>query len=313
MILICPVVMCGRAITSNREENEEACCLHTCSAVFQKLKKNLMGQYSKIEWTHHTANLWHGCTKVHEGCNNCYAELIAKNMGSDIWGIDKPRKAIKSVWPELDKMQIIAKNAGEIHRVFVGSMMDIFERTVPVVDAKGEKIYYPNRELATTGHLRNVLFQRISNNRYPNMMFLLLTKRPSNIKKYIPESWKTNPPENVMFGTSPVNQETADKLISQLLEVKGKRFLSVEPQLDRINIQDVLLSGGVDWVIQGGESGPNRRPFNLDWAYDLKQQCEVSNTPYFFKQIDKLQKIPDDLLIREFPVEKGVITAKEEV
>lgn len=264
-----------------------------------------MGQNSKIEWTHHTANLWLGCTKVHTGCNNCYAERIVKNNGNDVWGIDKPRKAVKSVWPELDKMQIIAKNAGESHRVFVGSLMDIFEKAVPVVDWKNEKIYYPNGELTTTGRLRNVLFQRISKNRYPNLMFLLLTKRPSNINKFIPESWKVNPPENVMFGTSPVDQETADKLISQLLEVKGKRFLSVEPQLDRIDIQDVLLSGSIDWVIQGGESGPNRRPFKLDWAYDLKEQCEVSNTPYFFKQIDKVQKIPEDLRIREFPVEDG--------
>lgn len=264
-----------------------------------------MGKYSKIEWTHHTANLWHGCTKVHTGCNNCYAELIAQNMGNDVWGIDKPRKAVKSIGEQLDEMQIRAKKVGEMHRVFVGSMMDIFEKPVPVVDAKGEFIYMSNGEKKTTGYLRSVLFQRISNNRYPNLMFLLLTKRPSNINKYIPESWKVNPPENVMFGTSPVDQETADKLISQLLEVKGKRFLSVEPQLDRIDIQDVLLSGGIDWVIQGGESGPNRRPFNLDWAYSLKQQCEVSNTPYFFKQIDKIKEIPEDLRIREFPVEDG--------
>lgn len=262
-----------------------------------------MGQYSKIEWTHHTANLWHGCTKVHEGCNNCYAEVIAKSMGNDVWGIDKPRKAVKLIGEKLDEMQMIAKNAEEIHHVFVGSMMDIFEKPMPVISTNEEFIYLPSGEKKTTGYLRSVLFQRISNGRYPNLMFLLLTKRPSNINKYIPESWKVNPPENVMFGTSPVDQETADRLIPQLLEVKGKRFLSVEPQLESIDIQNVLLSGGIDWVIQGGESGPNRRPFDLDWAYSLKQQCEVSNTPYFFKQIDKVQKIPDDLLVREFPEE----------
>lgn len=264
-----------------------------------------MGQYTKIEWAHHTANLWHGCTKVHEGCNNCYAELIANKNGNDVWGIDKPRLAVKSVWGKLDEMQMEAKKAGEMHRVFVGSMMDIFEKPFPVVDRNGQEIYYLSGVLATTGHLRNALFRRISNGLYPNLMFLLLTKRPSNINKYIPESWKENPPENVMFGTSAVNQETADKLISQLLEVNGKRFLSVEPQLDSINIQDILFTGGIDWVIQGGESGPNKRPFDLEWGYSLKQQCKVSNTPYFFKQIDKVKVIPNDLLIREFPVEHG--------
>jgi protein gp37 len=254
-----------------------------------------MGQNSKIEWTHHTANLWHGCTKVHEGCDNCYAETLSKRWGNDIWGNDKPRKEIKNFFNDLDKYQKLAKEANEIHRVFVGSMMDIFEKPMPLVNSKGEEVSY------TTGDIRNTFFMRILGDCYPNLMFLLLTKRPSNINKYIPESWKETPPSNVMFGTSPVNQETANKLILQLLEVKGKRFLSVEPQLDSINIQGFLFHGGIDWVIQGGESGHHKRPFDLQWAYYLKQQCEAHNVPYFFKQIDKVKEIPTDLQVRMFP------------
>lgn len=257
-----------------------------------------MAQNSKIEWTHHTANLWHGCTKVHEGCDNCYAETLAKRWGNDIWGNDKSRKIINSVFNELDKFQKLAFEAKETQRVFVGSMMDIFEKPMPLVDSKGIEIVNMN-----TGEIRDTFLKRISENRYPNLMFLLLTKRPSNINKYIPESWKQTPPENVMFGTSPVNQQTSEKLITQLLEVKGKRFLSVEPQLDSINIQGFLFNGGIDWVIQGGESGHHKRPFNLDWAYYLKQQCEATNTPYFFKQIDKIKEIPTDLQVRMFPQE----------
>ena len=257
-----------------------------------------MAQNSKIEWTHHTANLWHGCTKVHEGCDNCYAETLSKRWGNDVWGNDKPRKIINSVFNELDKFQRIAKEANEMQRVFVGSMMDIFEKPMPLIDSKGIEITNLN-----TGEIRDTFFFFFSENRYPNLMFLLLTKRPSNINKYTPESWKQTPPENVMFGTSPVNQQTSEKLITQLLEVKGKRFLSVEPQLDSINIQGFLFNGGIDWVIQGGESGHHKRPFNLDWAYYLKQQCEATNTPYFFKQIDKIQEIPTDLQVRMFPTE----------
>lgn len=252
-----------------------------------------MGQDSKIEWTHHTANLWWGCTKVHEGCDNCYAEALARRWDSDVWGNDKPRKEIKGVWNNLLKMQREAEKVGEVHRVFVGSMMDIFEKPMPIIGA--------NIPEYTTGTLRNRLFDQIQNGWYPNLMFLLLTKRPSNINKYIPESWLTNPPENVMFGTSPVNQETANKLVLQLAEVNGKKFLSVEPQLDSVNIQGFLSAGLIDWVIQGGESGPKKRPFNLDWAYYLKNQCEATNTPYFFKQIDKIQPIPSDLMIRQLP------------
>lgn len=268
-----------------------------------------MGQQTKIEWCDHTVNLWWGCVAVHEGCDNCYAETLAKRWGNDIWGNEKPRKEIKSAWIELLKMQKRAKEEGKKRRVFVGSMMDIFEKPMPLIGAAIPEY--------TTGVLRARLFQQIDENCYPDLIFLFLTKRPSNINKYIPEKWLDEAPENVMFGTSPVNETTATKLVYQLLQVKGKRFLSVEPQLAEIDWYKVSgnwendghpwrnapILTGIDWVIQGGESGHHKRPFNLDWAYKMKEQCEGSETPYFFKQINKIQEIPADLMARQFPLE----------
>lgn len=150
----------------------------------------------------------------------------------------------------------------------------------------------------TTENLRQIFFHDVVPNS-PNLLFLLLTKRPSNINKYIPERWKENPPKNVMFGTSPVNQSTSYTLINQLIKVNGNRFLSVEPQLESISLLHWLPK--IDWVIQGGESGHRKREFNIEWAYDIQQQCKSENIPYFFKQIDKVKPIPDDLMIRQFP------------
>lgn len=254
-----------------------------------------MAQNSTIEWTTHTANLWWGCTKVHDGCDNCYAEGIAKRWGSDIWGVDKPRRQIKSFWADLKKYQNTAQKAKTIHKVFVGSMMDIFEKPMHTVDKEG------NLMAQTTGELRAQFFENIDNGMYPNLMFLLLTKRPSNINKYIPAAWKASPPKNVMFGTSPSNQLTAMTLIEQLLKVNGSKFLSVEPQLDEISLLPWLQTKEIDWVIQGGESGPGKRPFDLAWARKLKAECEATGTPSFFKQIDKVKQIPEDLMIRDFP------------
>ncbi len=253
-----------------------------------------MARNSGIEWTRNTANLWQGCTKVHEGCDNCYAATLAKRWGNDIWGNDKPRKQTKSVWTELLKFQKEAYTADEMHRIFVGSMMDIFEKPMPLIDHNGNELDH------TTDYLRQRFFDNISNGLYPNLMFLLLTKRPSNINKYIPEAWKKNPPANVMFGTSPANQSTANNLIAHLMEVNGKKFLSVEPQLDEITLLPWLQNNSLDWVIQGGESGHHRRPFDTDWARKLKEECYATNTPYFFKQIDKIKEIPADLMVREF-------------
>ena len=251
-----------------------------------------MSLNSKIEWTHHTGNLWWGCTEVHEGCDHCYARTLAHRYGTE-WGNQTPRKKLKKALSQFLGMQATAQAAGEMHRVFVGSMMDIFEKPQPMVDHEG------NRLEGTTGDLREMFFNETVP-ACPNLLFLLLTKRPGNINKYIPEAWKVNPPKNVMFGTSPVTQKTAVEMIGKLKKVNGFRFLSIEPQLEYIELSGQLLVG-IDWVIQGGESGPGKRPFNTDWAYDMRYVCELTRTPYFFKQIDKVQPVPADLLTRQFP------------
>ena len=265
-----------------------------------------MAENSKIEWTHHTANLWWGCTKVHEGCDNCYALTFAKRVGNDIWGNDKPRRMIKNVWAEFERFQKEAQKKNEVHRVFVGSMMDIFEKPMPLVDHKGNAYNTEESEFWNTGQLRDKFFNEVVPNS-PNLRFLLLTKRPSNINKYIPESWKQNPPENVMFGTSPVSQKTANDLIFQLSKVNGYKFLSIEPQLEKIDLMvkvkdsDMVLLDIVDWIINGGESGHTKRPFEADWGRLLRDVCKVKGVPFFFKQIDKIKEIPEDLLVRQLP------------
>ncbi|MDB5240100.1 MAG: hypothetical protein JWP57_725 [Spirosoma sp.] len=266
-----------------------------------------MAQDSKIEWTHHTQNLWHGCTHVHEGCDNCYAEALSHRWGNDIWGNDKPRKFIQSASDDLYRYQARAQKAGEVHRVFVGSMMDIFEKPMPMIDSKGVPM------AIDTDYTRQIFFDNISDGLYPNILFLLLTKRPSNINKYIPEHWKQHPPDNVMFGTSPVNQATFNTLTQQLKQVNGRRFLSIEPQLGLISDPDL---SGIDWVIQGGESGPRSRPFEPDWAHVMAEQCDTQGVPFFFKQTgtwlakdwdlknakgSDLTELIDFMRIRQFP------------
>lgn len=276
-----------------------------------------MAKDSKIEWCRHTANIWWGCVRVHSGCDNCYAETLSNRWGRDVWGNDKPRMEIKSVWHDLKKFQKEAAAADEVHRVFVGSMMDIFEKPMPLVGGDGNK-----KQGTDTGFLRSLLFQQITAGLYDNLLFLFLTKRPSNINKYIPESWKTDPPENVMFGTSPCDQKTADTLIPQLLQVNGRRFLSIEPLLGSVDLSEFMgltdnnhahtdeaekrgwgynsYSGGfdgpgthdalydprsgIDWVIVGGESGHGARPMHPDWVRSLRDQCKDAEVPFFFKQ-----------------------------
>lgn len=247
---------------------------------------------SKIEWCDHTGNIWNGCTHVHSGCDHCYAETLAHRWKKDVWGNDKPRMVVKSFFSDIAKYKKKAADSGETHSVFVGSMMDVAEKSMPLIDSKGNLLSYE------TDILRGKFFNEIVP-ASPNLIFLLLSKRPGNYNKQIPRSWLENPPANVMFGTSISDQASADLLIPHLLQVKGQRFLSIEPMLERICFDPEELNG-IHWIIVGGESGHKKRPFNPDWARLVRDQVK-DRIPFFMKQIDKIQSIPEDLMIREFP------------
>lgn len=288
-----------------------------------------MGTETKIGWCDHTANLWWGCQEVHAGCDHCYARTWDKRMGGAHWGAHAPRRAIKSVWSDLEKWQAAAKAEGVQRRVFCGSMMDIFEVSKPLVDHKGKEIE------GRTMDLRGQLFRVVRSS--PNLLFLFLTKRPQNILRMIPPSWLSNPPANVMYGYSAVNQETAGQGIPHLLKVPGRHFLSCEPLIGAIDLEpfyqvnqvvgpevewrrgtigvkDLPLrraarfEPNIDWVICGGESGHGARPMAIEWASKLRYQCDANNIPFFMKQLgghpdkrESLEDIPVGLRVREFP------------
>lgn len=262
-----------------------------------------MAENTKIEWCNHTVNLWWGCSKVHTGCKNCYAESLAKRYGDSVWGVDRNRKLIKSSFPTLDKIQKRAKNKGIKETVFIGSMMDIFELNFHLQNPDIPKY-------TETIELRNRLFRKIQNKEYENIVFLLLTKRPENIEYSIYPHWKINPPHNVWIGTSISDNQTKSYARELTKQWKGKKFLSIEPQIDMIHTLTSKEHSSFDWVIQGCESGRFRRPFKIEWAYQMKKECKRLGIPYFLKQIQDekgnvikdISKFPKELQLREFPV-----------
>lgn len=256
-----------------------------------------MAKNSKIEWTNHTVNLWWGCSKVHEGCKRCYAETISNRFGDDIWGENKKRKRIKSAFTDLLKYNNQAKLEGKKYRIFCGSMMDIFENSKPLSNPYYH--YGEKKQVSTTGMLREILLKEIELGYYDNLIFLFLTKRPENIDQYCPMSILTK--DNCWFGTSISSPKTvhyAYKLAR--INPNLKTFVSVEPQIEMIKAED-WDTEGIDWIIQGGESGAKRRPFDITWADEMRDFCKQRGVPYFFKQIDKKTAIPSKNLIRQFP------------
>jgi protein gp37 len=229
-----------------------------------------MAENSGIEWTDHTFNPWWGCTKISPACDNCYAEALDKRTGGEHWGPKaERRRTSKSNWAQPLKWNKQAQEQGVRVRVFCASMADVFDNQVP-------------------DEWRDDLWELIF--ACKNIDWLLLTKRPQNIEKMLPNYWGDLGAPNVWLGTTVEDQKAAAQNIPHLLDVPARvHFLSCEPLLGPIEIPNYLnrLKDGytsLDWVICGGESGPNARPMHPDWARDLRDQCQSAGVPFFFKQ-----------------------------
>jgi len=201
-----------------------------------------MGDTTAISWCDATFNGWEGCTKVSAGCANCYAETRNKRFDGGNWGKGAPRRrTVASNWRKPLSWDRKAKLAGTRPRVFCSSLSDVFDEEVSDV-------------------WRLELFHLIRST--PNLDWLLLTKRPQNIKRHLSaaidafvrtpdvpmetvdwlQAWVDGtPPPNVWLGTTVENQEAADVRIPLLLSVPAAvRFLSCEPLLGPLDLSKWL-------------------------------------------------------------------------
>ncbi len=228
-----------------------------------------MGENSSISWTDHTFNAWHGCTKIAHpdgsGCDHCYADTLSVRFGrKNLWGKDSDRLAMSDAqWRKPLAWNRDAETAAEPAFVFCASMGDVFE---------------PRDDLIET---RNRLFDLIGET--PWLVWLLLTKRPEQMRRLAPESWDDGWPSNVWAGTSVEHQAAAELRIPRLLSVPAsRRFLSCEPLLGPIDLSG--LRAGLDWVIVGGESGAGHRALDLAALGTLVAQCDAAGLPVWVKQ-----------------------------
>lgn len=234
-----------------------------------------MAGNTNIEWTEATWNPITGCSKVSQGCKNCYAERMAKRlyaMKNDRYLngfkvtlhhdlVDKPRQWVKP------------------RKIFVNSMSDLFHEEVPL------------------DFIRKV-FKTM--NETPQHTYQVLTKRSKRLKEIASKLEWT---DNIWIGTS-VENELVTFRIDELRNVPAAvRFLSCEPLLGPLS--NINLDG-IHWVIVGGESGPKARPMEEAWALDIRDQCKDKNIAFFFKQWGGVQKhrhgrILDGELYDEYP------------
>ncbi len=238
---------------------------------------------TKIEWTDRRWNPITGCTKISQGCKNCYAETMAKRF----WGKRKFTD-IKTHPERLHEPMRVMKPS----MFFVNSMSDLFHPDIPF-------------------HFIDIIFAQMAVARWHT--YQILTKRPERALEYFawkdkawvapgmqgderirfqcyhyfaididPKEWHW-PLKNVWIGVSVEDETTARERIPILQKIPAAvKFLSIEPLIDRINIKPLLK--GIDWVIVGGESGRGARPMHPDWVRTIRDECCEMKIPFFFKQ-----------------------------
>lgn len=208
---------------------------------------------TNIAWTDETWNPTHGCSKVSTGCDNCYAERISNrfNITEKEW---KPENASDNVMEKPHKLEEPYK-LSEPKRIFVNSMSDLFHTNI------------------SDDYIRDV-FAVMRN--CPEHIFQILTKRPGRAS-HLDIQW----PDNVWMGTSVENEQVVERL-ELLRECDAQTlFISFEPLIGPITDPDLR---GYDWVIVGGESGPNYREMPHEWVWPIKDACRDQDVAFFFKQ-----------------------------
>ena len=208
---------------------------------------------TKIEWTDKTWNPITGCTKFSAGCQNCYAEVMARRLQA--MGQEKYKKGFTLTLHE-DSLQepMLWKKP---HTIFVCSMSDLFHKDI---------------SFDFIDKVMNIIKQT------PHHRYQILTKRAERMKEYF--SNRENP-KNVWLGVT-VENKVSKSRIDVLRTLNAPiRFLSCEPLLEDLGVIDL---GNIDWVIVGGESGRCARPMLEEWVLSIKKQCEKQETAFFFKQ-----------------------------
>ena len=203
---------------------------------------------SKIEWLARPGTLpesWNpvtGCTKVSEGCANCYAERMSKRLAGRFGYPEAPHQFDVTLHP--DKLDLPMKWR-KPRTVFVVSMGDLFHEDVLT------------QTIALTWRTMH---------HAPDHTFLVLTKRPSRMLRFL-KTYDIKPLPNVWLGSTVENDKHYDRIHDLLQCPAAVRFVSIEPMLGPVDLSywlDYDVSIGerpaLDWIIVGGETGPGARP-----------------------------------------------------
>jgi protein gp37 len=248
-----------------------------------------MGDTAKISWVGPNGHTWNphvGCEAISPGCGlgegngKCYAEAWAKRMGRDFSKVTRTK-----TWEDPLRWQKAAEAAGRKEIVFTCSLSDFF---LPEADAWRPEAW-------------DII------KRSPNMIWMILTKRPGLIAKRLPADWGEGY-LNCWLGVS-VESKAYLWRMSTLRKIPAAvRFVSAEPLFENLMPEFEDHLDGFSQTIIGGQSGNgsrNFRPMDHQWAREMFAACKRHDVARYFKQSSAIRPETgtelDGELVREYP------------
>lgn len=216
-----------------------------------------------LQLMHDIWNPWHGCTKISEGCSNCYMFSADKARGLDGSVIRRNKTAFD--YPlQRTRAGSFKVRSGELIRVCMNS--DFF---IEEADPWREEVW-------------SIIHAR------PDVKFFILTKRPERMAKCLPADWGEGW-ENVMLNVSCENQRRADERIPILLATPAAhRGIMCAPLIGPVSVRRYLKGSGeahgatLEQVICGGENYDNPRLCDFSWVQSLAGECREHNVTFSF-------------------------------
>jgi protein gp37 len=225
-----------------------------------------------IEWTHvpgykgATWNPVRGCTKISPGCKHCYAETFAERWRGIPGHAYEHGFDLRLVPEKLDEPLRTSKPRA----YFVNSMSDLHQ--------DGITLDFLQQAYDIMGKCERHLFM-ILTKRAGNMHDAILKMQDASYDNCF--TWNPRP-SHIWFGVSVEDRKFGVPRIDTLRSMDvAVRFLSIEPLLEDLGDLDLH---GIDWVIVGGESGNKARPFAVEWAKRIVDQCREQSVSVFVKQ-----------------------------
>lgn len=248
-----------------------------------------MSDKSKIEWTQATWNPTTGCNKVSPGCKNCYAERDWKRLSANPASVYYGR-SFTDVKTHPERLEQVL-NWKKPRMIFVNSMSDLFHQDIPFefideVFATMALCTQHTFQILTKRPDRMLEWSKVAFQTFPTVRCLELGLEGENLTATgyddADHRWQW-PLKNVWLGVSVENQGAANERIPLLSQTPAAiRWISAEPLLGSLDLASAIHR--INWVVAGGESGPNARPSHPDWFRGLRHQCIEAKVPFFFKQ-----------------------------